>query len=453
MPFPQTPVEPCKSGVTTVNSDGDILVCDASSGHQGQAETALSAQNYGLLSMRPRQQFDFGGRTGTIAYNTDLITGGGLGWWTSLFVTDQPYAGASDMVQVLGSMPQNGIGIRFDANCNTGNSTAVAATVGGVETFSNWTETDLSSGWTGAGQNANCVVSKRGSLNHVEVRLSQTQVSVYASDYSPDGVTFPNFRLLFQAPISLNFTRGYVHFQQAERAPLKYVSEFGISPGYANNYWSGIAFDGPVVAGAETGYSVPDALTADPNGGLNVGYALVNSPQGEYTCCPQTSVGAFSLPNVNLSGVGSAMLTFNVNYTYALNISPSNVAFHYRINGGAWTDPNPSPNYVAEDACSNCPGAPNGGGGVSYAFSVPLGSLVQDANTVEFTVDNSWNSYPPVLTNVELLTFGGSGPPPTPTPSPSPTATPQPNRTPADPSCAYAVTSGPSPTLGNFNCP
>lgn len=37
------------------------------------------------------------------------------------------------------------------------------------------------------------------------------------------------------------------------------------------------------------------------------------------------------------------------------------------------------------------------------------------------------------------------------TPTPSPT--PAPLRTPADPSCSYTVTSGPSPTLGSFNCP
>jgi chitodextrinase len=66
MPFPSTPASACQSGVTSVNSDNDVMVCDSASGHQGQILTAQSDQYYGLLSMRPRQPFNFAGRTGTI---------------------------------------------------------------------------------------------------------------------------------------------------------------------------------------------------------------------------------------------------------------------------------------------------------------------------------------------------------------------------------------------------
>jgi hypothetical protein len=64
--FPPVPVSACKSGVTSVVPDNDIMVCDAASGHLGQFETAMMAQNYAMLSMRPRQKFDFTGRTGII---------------------------------------------------------------------------------------------------------------------------------------------------------------------------------------------------------------------------------------------------------------------------------------------------------------------------------------------------------------------------------------------------
>ena len=49
-----------------------------------------------------------------------------------------------------------------------------------------------------------------------------------------------------------------------------------------------------------------------------------------------------------------------------------------------------------------------GGESVPYAFGVPLTSLVAGTNTVTFQVANGANSYPPVLTSVDLLTFTGS---------------------------------------------
>jgi hypothetical protein len=402
MAFPSTPVSSCKSGVTTVSPDDDVLVCDGSSGRQGQILTALSAQNYAFLSMRPRQPFDFAGRTGTISYNVDAVTDGGLSWWTSLWVTDQPSAGATNAAQVLGVLPDNGVGVNFDNDCGDP-STEVG--VGGVFTYSNYAETYI------ANPSVTCVPTQRGSLNHIQVQLSQTNIAVYASAPSTNGgQTFPANQLLFSTPISLNFTRGYVHFQENERAPLKYTNEFGITPTYANNYWSDLAFDGPVINSGEVGYSVPDALTTDPsNGADNVGYGLLVNPTSTYTCCSganQTTIGPFSISKVSVAGVTSAELTFDVSYTYAFSLTTSNVALQFKINGGPWQNPNPAPNYTAEYACTNCPG-PNGGGGVPYTVTVPVNDLVSGTNTIAFQAANSPNSYPPVLTSLDLLTFTG----------------------------------------------
>jgi hypothetical protein len=92
--FPRTPVGPCKSGVTSVLPDNDVMVCDSSSGHLGQFQTALIAQNYGMLALRPRQAFDFAGRKGAIAFNVDAITQGEGSWWPAVYVTDEPTSGA-----------------------------------------------------------------------------------------------------------------------------------------------------------------------------------------------------------------------------------------------------------------------------------------------------------------------------------------------------------------------
>ena len=418
--FPSTPVSSCKTEITSVNSDNDILVCDSASGHLGQMLVALNAQNYGLLSLRPRQPFDFSGRTGTITFNVDAITEGSLAWWPSLFVTDEPFSGASDSNQVLGLIPKNGVGVNFDGdNCGTSNDASQMKIIQLFQ-FNNFVETKLPI------TNGICVQTKRGFQNHIEIRLSQTNMEVWASDFSTDNsTTFPNFRKIASAPLNLNFSQGYVHYQTAERAPHKYTTQFNISPTYANYYWSNLGFDGPVLP-KDTGYEVPDALTANPSGGLNVGYALLNNPYSTFTCCSQTTIGPFKIPNVNLQGVTSAKLTFTIHPTYSSpTFSTTTIAPHYRLNGGTWKDPNPAPNYTALTVCSGCPGAPVGGSGIPFSFPVALSDLTAGTNTLEFSTDGTFNSYPPVLANIDLLTFGGNLSSPTPSLSPSPSSCPK----------------------------
>jgi hypothetical protein len=391
MPFPATPVSACKAGVSSVRADRDLLVCDGASGHAGQLLTALSAQNYGLLSMRPRQQFDFAGRTGTIAYNVDALTAGPLSWWTSVFVTDDPMAGASDSGQRLGVMPRNGIGLNFDDQCFGTNASKVS--VGGVFVYNNYVETQISD------PSRACVATQRGSLNRIEVRLSQSRVEVWASDFSTDGgASFPNFQRIFTAPINLSISRGYVHFQQAERAPIKY-SDQGITPGYANNYWSKLAFDGPNVGG-ETGYAVPDALTTNPNNGAtNIGYGLLNNPTSAYKCCNGTAQipVTFTVNAVDLTGVTRAALSFNVKYTYINGASPTNVSMQYSLNGKPLRTP-PQPNYAAQQICAGCPT------GVPFYLPIDVPDLQPGTNTIVLASNNSPNSWPPILANLELHT-------------------------------------------------
>jgi hypothetical protein len=398
MPFPSTPVSACQSGVTSVTPDNDIRVCDANSGHASQILVAMSAQNYGFISMRPRQPFDFANRTGTVTFNVDAHTQGGLSYWPSIFITDQPTAGADDAEQVNGLLPRNGIGLDFWGQCNSGGS---ETGVGGAYTYNNYVETNI----TGNATVNNCVTGTAGTLNHFEIQLSTSQVSVWGSDAGG-----ANFREIFSAPISLNFSTGYVFFQTNERAPVKY----GDNPPYANYYWSGMGFDGPKVNTGEIGYSVPDALTPDPthNSAPNVGYGILNNPATMDTCCTgstPTDISSLSIPNVSLAGVKSAYLTFDVNDTYTQSFTPSTAALQYSLNGGPLQSPNPEPNYAAQDVCTACPG-PSGGGGVSYVFPVPVSSLLNGTNTVNFVVPGSNNGYPPILSSLDLLTFQTTGP-------------------------------------------
>src|SRR6185436_10109089 len=138
------------------------------------------------------------------------------------------------------------------------------------------------------------------------IRLSQSQIEVWGSDFSNDkGASFPNFRLLQSVPLALSFNRGYVHFQVGIRAPLKYAASMGLDTPYAQYYWKNLGFDGPVVP-ADRVYQVDDALTAGPNGGKNLGYKILDGTvsgqqQGMYTCCAETRQASLTVTDVDLT--------------------------------------------------------------------------------------------------------------------------------------------------------
>lgn len=411
-PFPSTPVAPCKTGVTTATVDHDVLACNIT-GRSGQIETALAAQNYGLLSMRPRQAFDFAGRTGTVAFNVDAVTTGILGTWTSVFITDDPTPAASNSAEVLGYLPRNGLGVSFNQTCSTTGRTGIS-----VYSYTNTVETDISP------TSPTCFTAAAGTLNHIELRLSQTALAVWASDAGGS-----NFRQIFTTPLALPFSRGYVHFQAAERAPVKY----GLTPKYSNVYWSALGFDGPVIG--ETAVQVPDALTSDGARGTNVGYPIL----------PSATV---TIPNVP-AGLTSAILSFALQYTFGT--SPT---LQYSVNGGPAKTPSPAPDIAAEQLCTSCPGAPAGGSGVPYVFPIDVTALHAGSNTVTFTATGQTGSWPFHLSNIDLIyTTGGvpstiapstiapttAPPPPTTSPSTTPpttTAVTGPSTTPNSPACS-----------------
>ena len=99
-----------------------------------------------------------------------------------------------------------------------------------------------------------------------------------------------------------------------------------------------------------------------------------------------------------------AELSFAIAFTYVNDTTPHTIAVHYRLNGGAWRDPIPKPDYAAEQACSACPG-PTGGTGSLFNFPIDLADLRSGANTIGIAVDNTSNSWPPILSNLELLTY------------------------------------------------
>lgn len=298
------PIPACRSTFTQtiVYSPWDTLICDPSGSKTAQLMTAASIQNYGTNSYMILQPFDFAGRTGKIDFDVDAVSIP-LGGYPEIDITDQPVPAPTfrefNNFEV-GSIPQNAIIVKFGNVCNSNTSAAPY----NVMVYKNYVGTILTP--TYSSSNGGCVQTTAGSLNHFEIQLSQTQISIYGSDFSTDNVTFPNYKLLYQANISLPFTQGYVHVDARNHATLKY----GDGPD-AIFHWDNIGFDGPSIP-ALRAYEIPDNNTVSTFTGdagdpttpaRNLGYLLLDGTTGKAAGMydPVNLINSLSFHNVNLS--------------------------------------------------------------------------------------------------------------------------------------------------------
>lgn len=404
----QAPIPACRATFTQtiVYSPWDTLICDPSGSKTAQLMTAASIQNYGTNSYMILQPFDFAGRTGKIDFDVDAVSLP-LGGYPEIDITDQPVPAPTfrefNNFEV-GSLPQNAIIVKFGNECDNNTSAAPY----NVMVYANYVGTILTPTYSFA--QGGCVQTSAGQLNHFEIQLSQTQISIYGSDFTPDYVNYPNYKLLYQATISLPFTRGYVHVDARNHATLKY----GDGPD-AIFHWDNIGFDGPLIPALQA-YEIPDNTTVstftgdagDPSTpAINLGYLLLDGTTGPAAGMynPTTLISSLPFQNVNLSGVASAMLTFNAWFNAIDHVPSMTWGISYSINGGSFTTVYPTAAQIA--AMSD-----NTGGGYQAFFTpvinVPLSDLVQGTNTIQFLPVNAPTDYPPVVTNIILLLSGTS---------------------------------------------
>jgi hypothetical protein len=356
--------------------------------------TAVAIQNYGVNSYMPRQPFDFAGRTGKIEFDVDAVSEQ-LGGYIEIELTDSPMPATTFREFQnfeVGPVPQNGLSLKFSlfAECPTG------AAPTNTMVYTNYVGTVI----TPTFDHANgCAATSKGSLNHFEMQVSQTHIDVYGSDFSPDnGVTFPNYKLLYSADISLPFTRGYVHFNGKNHASDKY----GFGPDVVY-HWDNLGFDGPVIT-APKAYEISDNTTMTTYNNVqvqNLGYLLLDGttgkPAGIYD--PDAKINALTFQNVNVSGMTSATLTLNAFFNAGSHTADTSWGINYRFNGGAWR----TRNLTAGDLVNINAIAGGPLGMLSMVINVPVTDLVQGNNSMELLPLNAPMDYPPVVANVDLL--------------------------------------------------
>jgi hypothetical protein len=394
----------CRPGVSNTYAvpDGDTRICERTPTIASRhLLAAVAAQNYGLNTYRIRQPFDFEGRVGTISLDVDL-TNGGLYGWPAIAISEDPSPAPSYDFPERGSGARNGVQIDFVLGfCNTPQTVLPLF-------YSSRDYVETAHEFTNDCDQAHATTSP-GSLNHVELRVSTSGIEVWASDASPDGVTFPNFQRIGALALELPFSRGTVSLIARNHATLKYWS--GAS--WATR-WDNVGFDGPLVGGTRE-VSVPEPLGVTTGvSGCLVGGACVFrgrviaekllADAADCVDCEADGDGrtvgwvvpredetplSIEIPGVALAGVQAARLVFAADYPWfewnGVLPAPTALALRYRLNGGAWHE-----RFVSEVEANAFGGEQLGAGLLNQLVELEPAELVEGTNVLELGSVGTW---------------------------------------------------------------
>ena len=234
-------------GTSTVLPPHDVIVCN------GQLREATN-DNGGVtvLAMYPKQPFDFAGRTGTIGFDVSNDTHGTHAAWPEFWMTDKPVPAPFNHFDSWIAFPQHGFGVRFAAQVGPGqyglcpdNDNTTRWTVDSAVVVRNYVYEDTN----GFGARSSlkltpldCVTSPpdgSGVTNHIELRVSQNQIDVYAADA---GKTSPLKHIAVLTNANLTLSRGLVWLED-----VHYNADKGGAPSQRMHTfaWDNVAFDGP----------------------------------------------------------------------------------------------------------------------------------------------------------------------------------------------------------------
>jgi hypothetical protein len=370
----ETALQAC-DGTRTVRPENDVIICN------GQVREAVNdLHTVTTLAMYPKQPFDFAGRTGVVTFDVSNDTRGSHAEWPEFWISDLPVPAPFAFQGKWLAAPRHAFGVRFSAavgphqgpllspNCpNDGNERWSAGSAVAVRNF---VMDDQDAGGTIRAQVVGCVTraSGPGQMNHVEIRISQSQVDIYATDA---GTTTPLKRIAVINNANLSFTRGLIWIEDAH-----YNAEKGNGQTQHTFAWDNVGFDGPVLA-RDLAFDAPDALES------------VSSYPG------QVNLGWLSMPNKGRSftvggvqgqaNAAAAFLTFNF-YHYD---PPRSLT--YTVNGHSHTLSWPYPDTQGYTTRT-------------LAAPVPLTDIVTGSNAV-----NIWSEQALVVSNVDLILAGAGG--------------------------------------------
>lgn len=340
----------------------DVRICNGK-----MFEAVNDGGSVAQLNTYPKQPFNFAGRTGKVVFDVAADSTGSHGAWPEFVITDKPVPGVRRSIsfqQSAGAV--NEIGFSLDG-CSgaTGNTTGVGTvfmTNAGVYSEPSFTATG-------------CVTKgSANTLNHFEVRLSQTHLEVWGTN--PGGGTLVQ---LATANVNLGFTQGLVWLDDVHYNARKAVEPCGCGTQWNHTFvWDNLGFDGPKTY-RDLGFDVPDAnvpgqdaTAGDPT--RRIGFQIGTGPV-----------------NMTVTGVRhdqtptAAQVVLNT-YSFAA-VLPS-----VSVNGGPYIDTSGNgPSFVWR----------------TLSIPVPVAQVHDGVNTLTFKSGDGST----VIANVSLILVAGSAVP------------------------------------------
>jgi hypothetical protein len=361
----------------------DVIICN------GQVRTSTDDNhNVTVMAMYPKQPFDWAGRTGTVSFDVTNDTTGGHGAWPEFWITDLPTPAPYSHLFPCDTctVSRNSFGIRFDADRGScGNGWRAS----GTTIVRNWIVEDrgiFDNNTTGTQiREKGCATlssGPNGGLNHVEIRISQNDIDVYASDAGSKTLKLIN--TIRNA--NLSFSKGLIWIGEYHyNASKAHIQDPNIPDQTNHTYtWDNVAFDGPATY-RDLSFDVLDRTTPIGGGVYKIGWETTPTSPADLNTLPMTSANIAAATNAYL------LLHFGKDFT------PT--TFNYTINGNVNSVANPQPAGLV--------------GWRALALPIPLNQLVAGPNNIKLSTN--MNS---LFQNVNIVLVAaapvpGAGPRPT----------------------------------------
>jgi hypothetical protein len=273
------------NGTISVSPPNDVAVCNGQLRQVTNDNGAVTT-----LAMYPKQPFDFAGRTGTVSFDISNDSRGTHAAWPEFWFSNLPVPTPFNHFDTWQALPEHGFGIRFGAavgagqygSCPNGNNLDKPRwTVDSAVVIRNYVMDDTI-GIGGVRTNMkstilDCVIASpenSGILNHVELRISQNQIDIYASDagVTPSPANLKRIAVVTNA--NLSATRGLIWLEDVHYNADKAEPEGDHSHSQRTHtfVWDNVAFDGPFTY-RDFSYDALDNTEIRGDGTVNLGKA------------------------------------------------------------------------------------------------------------------------------------------------------------------------------------
>jgi hypothetical protein len=256
--WPMATVEGC--GATSPSPPPkDVRVCNGRL-HEASNDSGSAT----ILALSLLQPFDWAGRTGTVVFDVTADSGGLLGAWPAVWLTEQQVPAPYGQWIGSGGAPdiRNGVGFELAAGKCQGDFSKLGVNSIVVRRDHVSEQAQF--------EKLGCVAKAKGTdpLNHFELRISESSVQVWGTDPGADKLV----QLAEANGLNLPLTRGLLHFEDVHHSSFK-----GLEPSHEERtlVWDNIGFDGPKIA-RNAAFDVPngDDVTS---GGTNLGHVITAS--------------------------------------------------------------------------------------------------------------------------------------------------------------------------------